>query len=67
MKTLVELDEKLLENAQKAVGAKTKRETITYALLELLRAKNRRKLRDMIGHYRHDMSLKELLTLRSRS
>lgn len=67
MKTLLDIDDRLLRSAQKAVGAKTKKETVTYALMELLRAKKRNALRKMIGHYRHGMTLKELLSLRARA
>lgn len=67
MKTLIDIDEKLIRRAQKISGAKSKKETVTYALQELLRSKKRLQLREMIGHYQHSMTLKELLQLRTRS
>jgi len=67
MKTLLDIDPKLLKKAQKTAGTKTKKETVTYALLELLRTKKRASLKNLIGKYQHGMSLKELLRLRTQS
>ncbi len=67
MKTLIDIDERLLSRAQRFSGAKTKKEVVTFALQELLRAKKRRGLQKMIGHYRHGMTLKQLLAQRTRS
>ena len=60
MKTLIDIDATLLNQARLAAGAKTKKETVTYALMELLRAKRRDELKQMIGHTRHGLTLRQL-------
>jgi Arc/MetJ family transcription regulator len=62
----VTLDDTLLDHAQRALGARTKREAITIALEEALR---RRKMEEILSHRGQvalDMSRDELLELRGR-
>jgi Arc/MetJ family transcription regulator len=47
MRTNIVLDDKLVKDAMKASGAKTKREVVSMGLRELLRAKAQRKLLDV--------------------
>lgn len=49
MKTLVDIDEQLLEKAMKLSQATTKKETIHIALEEFIKLKLRKKLKDMAG------------------
>jgi len=44
-RTTVVIDDKLMDEAMKVVGAKTKRETIEKGLRELIKTKNREALR----------------------
>jgi len=63
-KTTVVIDDKLMDEAIKAIGAKTKREVIEKGLRELIKAKNREALRKELGTYELDLSLDELKRLR---
>lgn len=63
-KTTVEIDEKLLYQAMKASGAKTKKQAIEYGLIELIRSINRNLLREELGTYDLDLSLKDLENMR---
>ena len=63
-KTTVFIDDKLINEAIKAVGAKTKREVIEKGLKELIKTKNRQALRKELGTYDLDLSLNELERLR---
>lgn len=49
MRTNIELDDKLLGRAMKAVGAHTKREAVHRALEELVASRERRKVLEMFG------------------
>ena len=60
-KTTVELDEKLLERARRAVGARTMRETIEAGLRALVAHARREKLRQELGTFDLDLTLDELL------
>lgn len=64
-KTTVVLDDKLLKEASKAVGAKTKKETIEAGLKELVRKKQREALLRELGTYDLDLTLKKLEKLRA--
>jgi len=63
-KTTVQIDEKLLQKAIEAIGAKTKKETIEVALQELVRQRYREALRKELGTYDLELTLKELERLR---
>jgi Arc/MetJ family transcription regulator len=67
MKTLVDIDEALLEAAMAATGAATKKETIRQALEELIRARRRRSLRAKAGSGIVDMTVSELRRARRRA
>jgi len=64
MRTLVDIDEKLLEEAMKLTGAKTKKETIRLALVELTRSRLRRQLKEMAGSGVLKLDVEELRRLR---
>ena len=59
-KTTVFIDEILLENAIKAVKAKSKKEAIEKGLKELVHKKNIESLRSELGTYDLDLTLEEL-------
>lgn len=59
-RTTVVIDDKLMDEAIKVVGAKTKREVIEKGLRELIKTKNREALRKELGTYELDLSLNEL-------
>jgi len=65
MKTTVIIDGELLQEAMKAVRAKTKRETIEAGLRELVRRKNLEALREELGTFDLGLSLNELERLRN--
>jgi Arc/MetJ family transcription regulator len=64
-KTTVLIDEQLLKEAMKAVGAKTKKEAIRAGLEALVRRHNRESLQKELGTYDLDLSLDELEKLRN--
>lgn len=49
MRTNIEIDDKLMEQAQRLTGLKTKRETVELALQTLLRWKNQEEFRKLRG------------------
>ena len=57
MKTLLDIDEHLLEKAVKLSKAETKKETIHIALEEFIKLRLRQKLKDMAGSGFTDWSL----------
>ena len=57
MKTLLDIDERLLERAMKLSKAETKKETIHIALEEFIKLRLRQKLKDMAGGGLTDWSL----------
>lgn len=60
MRTLVDIDDKLLARAVSIGGMNTKKETIRMALEELIRSRMRQKLKGMAGSGIVDISLKGL-------
>ena len=66
MKTLVDIDDKILREAMKLSEAGTKKEAITLALQELIKSKLRLKLRGLAGSGLLDARLPELRKLRHR-
>lgn len=48
-RTNIELDEKLIEKGKKATGIKTSKALIDFALRELIRKQNQRKILDFKG------------------
>lgn len=49
MRTNIEIDDKLMAKAMKAIGKKTKRETVEEALRQLVERKKRLKILDLRG------------------
>jgi Arc/MetJ family transcription regulator len=66
MKTLVDIDEKILREAMKVSETVTKKEAITLALQELIKSKFRLKLRGLAGGGLLENRLPELKKLRHR-
>ena len=64
-KTTVLIDEKLLEEAIKAIGAQTKKEAIEAGLRSLVKKHNRELFRNELGTFDIDLSLDELENLRN--
>lgn len=49
MRTNIDIDDELLAKAQRVAGTPTKRATVEYALRELVRRRERRKVLDLRG------------------
>ncbi|MBW1680871.1 MAG: type II toxin-antitoxin system VapB family antitoxin [Deltaproteobacteria bacterium] len=64
-KTTVQIDETLLEEAVKAIGAKTKKEAIEAGLRYIVQRKNREALRQELGTFDIDLTLPELDRMRN--
>jgi Arc/MetJ family transcription regulator len=64
-KTTVFLNEQLLQEAKKAVGAQSTREVIEIGLTSLVRQANREALRKELGTYDIDLNLEDLEALRN--
>ena len=64
-KTTVVIDETLLEDAIKAIGAQTKKEAIEAGLRSLVKKHNRELFRSELGTFDIDLSLEELKDLRN--
>ncbi len=66
MRTLVDIDENVLREAMEVSETATKRETITLALEELIRARLRQKLKGMAGSGMVKTGLADLKGVRHR-
>ena len=64
-KTTVVIDDRLLDDAMKAVAARTKRAAIEAGLRELIRKRNREALRRELGTYDLDLTFRDLDRMRS--
>jgi Arc/MetJ family transcription regulator len=64
-KTTVIIDDKLLDEAMRVSGAKTKKQAITTGLKELIRRKNLEALRQELGTFDLALSLEDLEKLRN--
>ena len=64
-KTTVLIDENLLQNAIKAIGARTKKEAIEAGLKALVNNFNREALRKELGTFEIDLTLEDLERLRN--
>ena len=63
MRTTLDIDAELIEKIVKATGAPSKKKAIETAMSEFLRAKRRKELSDLIGHYEEfGATLKDLKT-----
>jgi hypothetical protein len=61
MPTNLAIDDKLLENAQKIGGLKTKKDTVTLALKEFIQRRRQEKIIDIFGtiNYEEDYDYKK--------
>jgi len=66
MKTLVDINRDILDEAMKLSEVKTKKEVITLALDELIKSKLRQKLKGLAGSEIIETSLSELKRIRRR-
>jgi len=64
-KTTVIIDDKLLDEAMRVSGSKTKKQAITTGLKELIHRKNLEALRQELGTFDLALSLDELEKLRN--
>jgi len=62
MRTNIVIDEKLMKNALKATGAKTKREVVEMGLQTLLRLKEQEKIREFRGKLHWEGDLDDMRT-----
>ena len=49
MRTNIDIDEQLLADAQAVAGTATKKATVEHALRELVRRKDRQRIRELLG------------------
>ena len=64
-KTTVLIDERLLTEAMKAIGARTKKEAIRAGLEALVKHQHRESLQKELGTFDIDLNLEELESLRN--
>ncbi len=64
MRSTIDIDEKLLKEAQKITGAKTKKELVNLSLRELIRKKRKEHLINLFGSSVLDVSLENVEKLR---
>lgn len=62
MRTNIEIDDKLLEEAIKWTGLKSKKETVNHALEELIKLEKRKKLLSLRGKVKWEGNLDEMRT-----
>jgi Arc/MetJ family transcription regulator len=66
MRTTLDLDPELLEEAQRELNLKSKKAVIEEALRELIAARRRRELIGMIGNFELDLTPEDLRKLRGK-
>ena len=64
MRSTIDIDEKLLKEAQKITGAKTKKELVNLSLQELIRKKRKEHLISLFGSSVLNISLEDVEKLR---
>jgi len=64
MRTLIDIQDKLIKDLLKETGVKTKKEAITLAIKAYLGQKRREKLASLIGNYDFSYSLEDLEEMR---
>jgi len=64
MRSTIDIDEKLLKEAQKITGAKTKKELVNLSLGELIRKKRKEHLISLFGSSVLDIGLEDVKKLR---
>ena len=57
MRTTLDLPDNLVEDARKALGFKSKTDTVTYALKEVIRRKQIEELKAMFGTVKIDLDI----------
>ncbi len=62
MRTNIVVDEKLMKNALKATGAKTKREVVDLALRTVVQLKEQEKIRELRGKIKWEGDLDDMRT-----
>jgi len=65
MRTLVDIEGKLIEDLLEETKAKTKKEAIVTAIKTYLNLKRREKLASLIGNYNYGGSMEELERMRA--
>jgi len=64
MRTLIDIQDELMEDLLKEAGVKTKKEAIMIAIKAYLNQKRREKLASLIGNYDFGYSLEDLKEMR---
>ncbi len=64
MRSTIDIDEKLLQEAQKITGAKTKKELVNLSLGELIKKKRKEHLISLFGSSVLDIDLEDVEKLR---
>ena len=64
MRTLIDIQDELMEDLLKEAGVKTKKEAIMIAIKAYLNQKKREKLASLIGNYDFGYSLEDLKEIR---
>lgn len=60
MRTNIEIDDDLMREAQAVAGTSTKRETVDFALRELVQRNRRLRIFDLVGRFEWDGDLDEM-------
>jgi len=63
-RTNIELDEKLVEQGKKATGLKTSKAVVDFALKQLVRRSNQRRILELFGSVSWDGKLTEMRSMR---
>lgn len=66
MRTTLDINEKLMEDAMKETALPTKKEVVEEALSELIRSRRIEKLRRMIGSYEIGITPEDLRRMRGK-
>ena len=66
-RTNIVLDEKLVEKGKKATGLKTSKALVDFALKELIRHSNQRRILDLFGSIAWEGNLSKMRTMRGIS
>jgi len=64
MRSIIDIDDTLLEEAMKLTHVKTKKELIQLSLSELIRQKRRERLRTKLGNTEIELTLTDLQQMR---
>ncbi|MGA2508376.1 MAG: type II toxin-antitoxin system VapB family antitoxin [Chitinispirillaceae bacterium] len=66
-RTNIVLDEKLVEKGKKATGLKTSKAVVDFALKQLIRHSNQRRILDLFGSIDWEGDLSQMRTMRGNS